>query len=163
MTETNNSKREFLKKLYIEQSVNMFRYANSSLYDYYLAEEAVQETFMIAWEKIESLIKMESPVGWLFGTLKITMKRIKTGEYKLKRNFISTNEAITEDTPSQENLESTFFMDDVFSHDDYSILEKIYLHGYSYNELAEEMELPLSTVGMRVKRAKEKFKKNIEE
>jgi len=141
----------------------MFRYANSSLHDYYLAEEAVQETFAVAWEKIESLIIMESPVGWLFGTLKITMKRIKTSEYKLKRTFMSADESITEKTPNQENLESSVFFDEVFLHEDFTILEKIYLQGYTYNELAEEMALPLSTLGMRVKRAKEKFKKIVEE
>jgi len=163
MQANDKSQREFLKNLYMQQSENMFRYAYSVLRDSFLAEEAVQETFVVAWDKIEQLINMESPVGWLFGVLKITMKRIKTNEYKLRKTFVTNDETIADSITAHDDLESSVLLEDMFSNDDYSILKKIYLHGFTYNELAEELDLPLSTVSMRIKRAKEKFKKSIEE
>ena len=152
----------FLKNLYKEQSENMIRYAKTILQDRYLAEEAVQETFVVAWEKISSLTEMESPVGWLFGTLKIMMTHIKSEEYKLKKIFISMDESVKNDIAVHDDMESTVLLDSIISSEEFEILEKLYLQGYSYKELADEMGVPTSTIGMRAKRAKEKFKKKYE-
>jgi RNA polymerase sigma-70 factor (ECF subfamily) len=154
-----NSRKEFLKQLYMKQSKGMFRYANSIMRDNYLAEDAVQETFAVAWEKIESLVGMDSPVGWLFGTLKNIMKKNTAEMYKFQKLLLSLDGYNGIDQAVTDDIDPTILYEGIISSEEYSILEKLYIHGYTYKELASEMKVPLSTVGMKAKRAREKFRK----
>jgi RNA polymerase sigma-70 factor (ECF subfamily) len=159
----NSPNYNFLQNLYEQEKESMFWYAVSKLRDNYLADEAVQETFVVAWTKVEALMVMENPIGWLFGTLKIIMKRIKSEEYMIHKLLVSIDEPLNHPLSSGDEIDTVLLFDGIVSNEDFSILDKIYIHGYTYKEVADEMGLPLSTVGMRVKRAKERFRKNYEE
>lgn len=155
----NNSHRDYLGNLYIQQSEGMYRYAYAVLRDEYLAEEAVQETFAVAWSKINALVTMESPVGWLFGTLKNTMKRTRAEAYKLQKTLVSLDEQLADVPSTQDDLEPLLLFGGIISNDELDLLEKLYVHGFTYKDIADELGVPLSTLGMRAKRAKEKFKR----
>jgi len=130
--------------------------------DNYLAEDAVQEAFAVAWEKIESLVGMVSPVGWLFGTLKNIMKKNMAEMHKFQKLLLSLDEYNCVEQAITDNIDPTILYEGIISNEEYIILEKLYIHGYTYKELANEMNVPVSTVGMKAKRAKEKFRKNTE-
>ena len=153
-----NSRSEFLRNLYVRQSKGMFRYASSIMRDDYLVEEAVQETFALAWEKIESLAFMDSPVGWLFGTLKNRMKRKMAEKHKVQKLLVSLNDTLYDTPTVLDNIDPAILFDGIISSEEYTILEKLYIHGYTYTDMANEMGVPVSTVGMKAKRAKEKFR-----
>ena len=55
----------------------MLNYAQSSLNNKSLAEEAVQETFAIACRRIDRVCGSENPEGWLVETLKGVIKNIE--------------------------------------------------------------------------------------
>ena len=61
---------EQLEQLYYEMYEWLFGYANASLSDPSRSEEAVQETFRIACDKLPVLLNSENPKGWLVNTLK---------------------------------------------------------------------------------------------
>ena len=48
---------------------------------HHLAEDAVQETFITAWEKCSDLLSSSSPKGWLYKTLKNIAKNIVRTEW----------------------------------------------------------------------------------
>ena len=153
-----SSQRDFMSNLYAQQSKGMIRFARSVLLDEYLADEAVQETFAVALKKVDLLSTMENPTAWLFGVLKVMFKRIRANERKLQKLFVSIDEPMVNTPYKDEDLESNVLLTSLITSEEFRILEKIYLHGYTYQEVADDLGIPLSTVGMRVKRAKEKFK-----
>jgi len=155
---SNDPNYNFFSVLYEQEKESMYWYAASQLRNDFLAEEAVQEAFLIALEKIEVFVNVEKPEGWLFGILKNVIKRIKAEEYKLQRRFISINEHnASQSLSTNDEIDPVILFDGVVSREDLDILQKLYVHGYTYKDITDEMGIHLSTVGMRAKRAKEKF------
>ncbi len=62
--------RKKIEDLYLQMYPMLFEYARSSMNSDALAEEAVQDTFTIACQKVEMLISSPNPKGWLVNTLK---------------------------------------------------------------------------------------------
>ena len=149
----------FLRKLYMEQSKGMFRYAKSVLHDEFQAEEAVQEAFTVAWGKIGTLITAPVPVGWLFETLKRIMKRMQSEEYKRQKRILSFAESQSYIPYASDELNPVISFAGVISNEELKLIDKIYVQGYTYKDLAEESGVSPCIIGMKVKRAKEKFRK----
>ena len=76
LTDRYQAKRKFL-----------LEYAESSLYNYALSEEAVQQTFEIACRKIEDFCKSPNPDGWLTKTLSFVIRNIESRQ-RTERRFI---------------------------------------------------------------------------
>jgi len=154
---------EFLKALYMQQSKGMFRYAYSILKDEYLAEDAVQETFTAACKNIETLKTNTSPVGWLFEALKRIMKRLRSEEFKLRKHILTLDKSQSDTPAAPDDINPVILFDGVIPRGELDLLNKIYVHGYTYKDLADEMGVPLSNIAMKAKRAKEKFRHNYKE
>ena len=58
----------FLTDRYQAKRKFLLEYAESSLHNYALSEEAVQQTFEIACRKIEDFCNSPNPDGWLTKT-----------------------------------------------------------------------------------------------
>lgn len=67
--------KQLIDRLYDEQYEQLLMYAQAVLSDVALAEDAVQETFRIACHKAGSLAASPNPPGWLFQTLRNTIKK----------------------------------------------------------------------------------------
>ena len=67
---------EQLEYLYRDMYNWLFGYANVALSDSSRAEEAVQETFRIACDKLSVLLESENPRGWLVNTLKGVVRNL---------------------------------------------------------------------------------------
>lgn len=154
---------EFFETLFREHYQSLLRYAKVVLKAHGSghvsvsgrAEDVVQETFQLAWRKRETLMELEYPMGWL--CLAVVWK---------------TREALREDRRWVERMElleprlwhdpeEGFYADlqRVLSREEYNLLHKLYLEGWSYKELCEELGEKKSTLAMRVKRSKEKIQK----
>ena len=131
-------KLNFLEKIYMEEVPNMLRYAEILLSSYPLAEDAVQNTFKIALEKIDDVINSPKPVGWI--------KYIF--DYEL--NMIPVHDALSVETAFWGLDENAIYL-----------LKKIYVEGIPYQELAKELNISVSALKMRIKRAKDKLKKEL--
>ncbi|NLW69936.1 MAG: hypothetical protein GX061_02475 [Eubacteriaceae bacterium] len=70
---------EFITELYRELYTKLLIYASSALGDKSraMAEQAVQETFLIACRKSTQLTESPNPRGWLFNTLKYVIKNMR--------------------------------------------------------------------------------------
>ena len=148
---------EFFDKLYREQIPGMFRYAKYNLRDEYLAETAVQEAMLAVWKKIDVFIACDDPVSLIFGYLKNIVKNIKSEQYMLQKRIVYLEDGYAETIHTSDEISVDTQLGDIISKEEFSLLKKLYVYGYSYKELAEELGVNPSVIGMRVKRSKEKF------
>lgn len=84
-------KLNFLEKIYMEEVPNMLRYAEILLSSYPLAEDAVQNTFKIALEKIDDVINSPKPVGWIKNTLKNEIRQKYREQKKWQNTYLTMN------------------------------------------------------------------------
>lgn len=68
----------FLSERYREKRRFLLEYAESSLHNYALSEEAVQQTFEIACRKIHDFCNSPNPDGWLTKTLSFVVRNIES-------------------------------------------------------------------------------------
>lgn len=68
---------QFLTEKYHEKRKFLLEYAESSLHNYAIAEEAVQQTFEIACRKINDISSSPNPDGWLTKTLSFVIRNIE--------------------------------------------------------------------------------------
>ena len=73
-----------LHQLYVEHYSYLYRFARSFV-NPDLAEDLVQETFLIAQKRLDRVTSSENPTGWLINTLKNVI-----GNTYQKRQFIYT-------------------------------------------------------------------------
>lgn len=154
---------EFFETLYRERYQSLLRYARSVLERCGAkgisvsgrAEDVVQETFQLAWKKREELMKLERPMGWLCLAVFWKVREALREDVR----WVKRLELIRE--PAAAGPEERFYADlrAILSPEEYELLYRLYLEGYSYKELCARMGEKKSTLAMRVKRSKEKIQK----
>lgn len=68
---------EYVGRQYDQTYSWLYARARAALMDQDLAEEAVQETFMIACKRIDEFHRHENPHGWLMITMRYTIQNIR--------------------------------------------------------------------------------------
>lgn len=121
------------------------------------AEDVVQELFCLAWEKQDEILKSESPAGWLYKALTLKVREALREDRKWAKRLALIPNADGADT-GQELSEDWAKL---LPKEDYDLLRKLYVEGYSYKELCAELGVKKSTLAMRVSRIKEKVQKNL--
>jgi len=164
--ERQNAELEF-QKLYEEQYSGLNRFACSLLKSKRpgqpvegRAEVAVQETFVSAWENWDKVLMCDPPAGWLYKALRYKVKEIFKEEYRWTKLLLRFESLYCEPTEEHISLETEF--EGIISQDEFCLLSRIYLDGYSYEELSREMGIPLPTLASRIHRIKAKIREAIE-
>ena len=83
---------QFLTEKYHEKRKFLLEYAESSLHNYALSEEVVQQTFEIACRKIDDFCSSPNPDGWLTQTLSFVIRNIESRQWSERRVIASTND-----------------------------------------------------------------------
>lgn len=163
-----NAEQEQFEALYQKLFPQLYRYAlsifrNRSQLEMYIegrAEEAVQEAFALAWEKREELFSNPSPAGWMFRATWLKAQELLRDEYVWVRRLLRLSQH-----QEREGQEDDFClrleMQSLLSEEEYTLLKKLYLDGYTYKELSRELGLGQSTLAMRVKRLKARISKEL--
>ena len=82
----------FLTKYYMEKRKFLLEYADSSLHNYALSEEAVQQTFEIACIKIHDFCTSPNPGGWLTKVLSLVICNSQSRQRSERRVIIDLHE-----------------------------------------------------------------------
>ena len=119
------------------------------------AEEAVQEMFAFAWENRGKLFGLDSPAGWLYRSLYFKVMEL------LREDRVWTKHVLQMSVPDGDDTNGDFHLKlelaGIIPTEDYLLLKRLYLDGYTYKELCEELGLKKSALAMRIKRIKERF------
>lgn len=150
----------YIESLYRKEALLLFRYANVLFENPSITEEAVQETFIIACLNHQKLTSSPNPEGWIMNTHKNVCRNIHRVNNRYIKQLISLDEmtsapAYTEDSYNFENTVSSFV-----TTEDFIILKKLILDGYSHKDLAEELGISIDACKKRFQRAKQRLKQN---
>jgi RNA polymerase sigma-70 factor (ECF subfamily) len=150
---------EYIEGLYREMYTLMFYYAKKILLKEALAEEAVQETFVTACQRLDSLKSSPNPQGWIMNALKHVTNKIKETRNMHSRYFLlgdSTLSVVAD--PKAHHPDPALLYDGLISQEDYYLLSRIGVDGYSILELADELDISLAACRKRIQRARERFR-----
>ena len=121
------------------------------------AEDAIQEAFFLACEKRDDLIKSDDPGRWL--TAAVTYK-IREG-LREDRKWVKNLLLLPSEEPSVPFPEPDA-LSELIPAEDYDLLKRLYVEGYTYKELCDELGVSKSNLGMRISRVKKAFRKKYE-
>jgi len=147
-------------KLYQEHSARLFKQAFYVLRDRHLAEDLVEETFLILLYKQESLVSHPNIGGWLSQTLKnLIMDETKSARYRLEMPLVYDEAGATVDT-YYEPLED--LLPRGLSPKEREILVLLYEKQMPYEDIAHHLGISFLNCRTRAFRAKAHYKELIE-
>ncbi|MDH5257050.1 MAG: sigma-70 family RNA polymerase sigma factor [Gammaproteobacteria bacterium] len=136
---------------------------NSALYKHALwmtgnrdtAMDMVQECFFQAWLAIDSLKDKEKSLPWLLTILRRAI--YKEQRYQYRQAEMLEQFALMDEKNHQQDgyqLSEIYNMLEGLSSAHRDIFLMHHLHGFSYQEISEQLEIPMGTVMSRISRAK---------
>lgn len=147
---------EWFDQLYKEHSARLFKQAFYVLHDRHLAEDLVEETFLILLYKQHDLITHPNLAGWLSLTLKnLIYDELKSARHRLEMPLISDNAAASVDTYHQslnELLPKGLFPKER------EILSLLFEEQLPYEEIAQRLGISVLNCRTRMFRAKAHYK-----
>lgn len=157
----NKSTLDYIESLYIQESALLFHYSKAIFNNESIAEESVQETFIIACINYEKLKASPNPKGWIMNTHKNVCRNMQRIRANYLKRILTVDsfmlEAVNKDNaPDEYTDDLSIFV----SSDDYQLLKKVILEGYSFKEMAEELDISIHACRKRYQRAKKKFQEN---
>ena len=158
MEERNNSQ---LEQLYCDMYDWLFGYANVALADACRAEEAVQETFRIACDKLSSLLGSESPRGWLVNTLKRVVQSIARKNARENLLFVPFREPEQWADENAYHLPPELLYQDLAETHQYILMQAV-SEGMSVRELAMKMGISESACKKRIQRSRSYLRERIQ-
>ena len=154
------------QKIYEKYYSSLFTYAISVTKDYELAEEIVQDTFLIAWNKYEDLIFSPNPGGWLMNVTKFNIRNTLRKVTSSDPPPLPLDDAIcmVGRNQHQDYLDNATEIINIItrhvSGDDLILIQKVYLEGYSCPEVAIILGIKPSTCQKRLQRLLKKLSKS---
>lgn len=133
------------------------------------AEDLLQETFALAWQKREELLRHPNPDGWLY----LTARRLWTNAYRVemnRRRLGKTEDEVTEESAVSETTENTvlnrFFrfeeLSAVLSGEEIELLIRRFEQGWELKEIAEADAVSEGSVRTRMYRIMQKLRQHPE-
>lgn len=153
---------DYIESLYRKEALLLFRYSKILFSNPSIAEETVQETFIIACLNYKKLTASPNPEGWIMNTHKNVCRNFQKTNNRYLKRIISLNE-IPLSSQYTEDLYDENAVASLVTAEDFIILKKIILDGYSHKDLAEELGISIDACKKRFQRAKQRFKQNFHE
>lgn len=145
------------------------RYANKFLYNYADRQDAVQDVFLKAYQNIQSFRTTQRFSPWIYRIAHNTFINRIRSQKREKISFLDIAEFFGlahEDTDAKEHFIQKLDSDTVhtllatLSVPYREVLVLFYFEEKSYEEIADILHIPVSTVGVRLARARTQFKKS---
>ena len=136
-------------------------YARSILRDRHLAEDAVQQAALKAWERIDTFDSTRPFKGWWFAILRNgCLDMLRTRRHVKEVGFENFDPPAEDATFDWEQLSSAMQR---LSAEHRDILRLKYFTELSYNELAAALDIPRGTVMSRLYLARQALAKHLHE
>ncbi len=137
-----------------------YAYAYAVLGDFYLAEDAAQEAFISAWQKLGQLRQPEAFPGWFRRVVLTECNRLTRGK---RPRTLSLDEGAHLHTPladpqtaieRDELTKAVFIAIKKLSLNERMVVVLFYVKEYSQSEISAFLDVPLTTVAKRLYSAK---------
>ena len=158
---------EFFSQLFQQEYGTLLTYARKmlSLHGTFVntddAEDAVQETLILAWKKSEEVRQRENPGAWLMEAVKYVLLHMIRDD----RTIIKRLAAVCVELNPNDHFPApgaSLELEGITTPENLLLLREFYLDGETYETLCLKYNLKKSALAMRLRRAKEDFKKNYE-
>ncbi len=137
-----------------------FRWAFTRLNDADLAQDAVQEAFVVAYQKLTQLQEPKAFAGW-FKQIVLSQSYRLLRDTRPLTHAVRLNQEMAAPEPSPAALvendelkEKVMTAVHALSEKEQIVTRMFYLNGYSQKEIARLLELPLTTVKKRLQYAR---------
>ena len=129
------------------------------------AEDYVQDVFLAAIRHIEDIRRCANPRGYLQQILKnVIGYRLRSLRYALAlQQRLRERELVQGDAPPGDGLPPEALYRGAIADEDLRLLLRFYLDGWSQKELAGELGISENAVKMRLKHARERLRRALEE
>ena len=151
---------QFLENIYTENIQNFTQFDNGFLHDKTSSNIAVQNSFYIACEKIESISTSPNPVGWMMNTVRFTSLNMLKARKKHMDLIISWDDLqrcvipCSVDEKEDSLVEQCKFL---LSKSDFYLLEQIVIQGVSYCDVSHRLGISIWACRKRVQRLLQKL------
>lgn len=154
----------FIDELYQDTYLILLRFAQCTIQDSALAEEVVQETFLIACEKSAEVCSSANPKGWLMRTLQYVIRNLQRKRTRFNHPIASSFEMDELRIPAPSDA---YYVDieyaDLLSPDEFRLLKLVAMERYSLTEAAQEFGISVEACKKRIQRARKKLQKKLKE
>lgn len=152
----------FLTDRYQAKRKFLLEYAESSLYNYALSEEAVQQTFEIACRKIDDFCNSPNPDGWLTKTLSFVIRNIESRQRSERRIIAITDDYRPDLIAAPEvPLPLRVTYGSLVETPQFRLVYEAEVLGRSYKEIATDLGITESTCKKRAERARKFLEKKL--
>lgn len=151
---------EKIRQMYGRMGQRLLKQAYLYLRDVPLAQEALQETFLLACENSRKLLSSQSPEGWLMNTLKNVCKMIGRkidGEEKRAEKWEQNKDGESE--MPEEDLDLLY--SDLCDTEEWKLVKRIAVQQATVQEVARELGISTKTCQKRYERARKKLRKRL--
>ena len=161
-----NGDRNALSTMYLQHKGAVFGFALSMLHDRERAEDVMQETFIQLWNSAASYVpRGKDPLPWLLGIAKnLALRRIRTDSLSVSMPEEHTEPADPLDHYlAAENKIVLRAVIATLSEEEQQIVMLHAVSGLKHREIADLLDMPLSTVLNKYRRSLQKLKKQLGE
>ena len=153
---------QFLSERYHKKRKFLLEYAESSLHNYDLSEEAVQQTFEIACRKIDDFYNCPNPDGWLTKTLSFVVRNIESRQ-RSERRVISITDDYRPDliAAPEVPLPLRVTYGSLVDTPQFRLLYETEVLGHTLAEIAEELDISEAACKKRAERARTFLQKKL--
>ena len=121
------------------------------------AEEIVQEAFFLACERRDELLANPEPKKWLISTVSYKALEALRDDRQWARNLLLLPTEEESTNPTEPDM-----IAECIPREDYLLLRRLYVEGYTYRELCEELNISKSALAMRINRIKKACRETLE-
>lgn len=163
-----NGDRDALIDLYENQRQPLLSYLRVLTSDSGLAEEILQDTLFAAWNGADTFSGRSSGRTWLFGIARrrardvLRKKRFRVVDLAAVETAVSREPSPDDVVLANEAAETLTSAFGRLSPVHQEVLALIFVHGLSYDEIAEVMSIPIGTVKSRLFTAKRELRAMLE-
>ena len=122
-----------------------------------LAEDLVQETFYQAWKSRHSIDDQENPLPWLITVLRRSVYK-ELHQARLDATALSEQHLEYESCLSEDDLDTLVDLGNglmSLSARQRELLLLYSLHGFTYEQISQQLHIPIGTVMSRIARARD--------
>lgn len=149
-------------KFYSENYEKVYRYVKAMLGEGFLAEDIVQDTFLEAWRKYDSIRNYSNKSGWLMRTACLKMKNMnRRAERRLNVALDETMMETAKEDKGYAIKELELFVKKILNEEEQIRFRRYFLWGYSIDKMAVLEGVTQNNARVRICRLVNKLREKI--